>query len=66
MKNSRLNYGAGMLRVLVQHCHWLEAQGPSYKLQAASCKLQASSLKQRLTTGPGDDRMYLERNNYET
>ena len=31
-------------RILLQHWRWLEAQGPSYKLQAASCKRQAASL----------------------
>ena len=31
-------------RVLLNHWRWLEAQGPSYKRQASSCKLQAASL----------------------
>ena len=30
--------------ILINHWRWLEAQGPSYKQQAASCKLQAASL----------------------
>ena len=34
-------------------------------LKKRSLKRQASSSKQRLTAGPGYDRMYLERNNYE-
>jgi len=41
----------------------------SFKRQAASGKLQATSHKLQatsLTSGPGDDRMNLERNNYET
>jgi len=33
-----------MARVFLQHARWLEAQGPSYKRQAASCKRQAASL----------------------
>jgi len=33
-----------MARVYLGHWRWLEAQGPSYKLQAASCKRQAASL----------------------
>jgi hypothetical protein len=36
--------GWAMTQVYVQHARWLEAQGPSYKLQAASCKRQAASL----------------------
>jgi hypothetical protein len=31
-------------KILINHWRWLEAQGPSYKRQAASCKLQAASL----------------------
>ena len=33
-----------MARVYLGHWRWLEAQGSSYKQQAASCKLQAASL----------------------
>jgi hypothetical protein len=33
-----------MARVYLGHWRWLEAQGPSYKLQAASCKRQALEL----------------------
>ena len=33
-----------MARVYLGHWRWLEAQGPSYKLQAASCKRQALKL----------------------
>jgi len=33
-----------MARVYLGHWRWLEAQGPSYKQQAASCKRQAASL----------------------
>ena len=36
--------GPAMARVYVQHWRWLVDQGPSYKLQAASCKRQAASL----------------------
>jgi len=32
-------------RILLQHWRWLEAQGPSYKLQAASCKLDKVTLQ---------------------
>jgi len=35
-------------KILINHWRWLEAQGPSYKHQAASCKRQASSLTRRL------------------
>ena len=31
-------------KILVHHWRWLMDQGPSYKHQAASCKLQAASL----------------------
>ena len=37
--------GWAMTQVYVQHARWLEDQGPSYKQQAASCKLQATSRK---------------------
>jgi len=33
-----------MARVYLGHLRWLQEQGPSYKRQAASCKLQAASL----------------------
>ena len=36
--------GPERARILLQHARWLEAQGPSYKQQAASCKRQAASL----------------------
>ena len=32
------------IKALVNHWRWLQDQGPSYKLQAASCKRQAASL----------------------
>ena len=40
--------GAPMARVYLGHWRWLEAQGPSYKQQAASCKRQAASLTRDL------------------
>jgi len=36
--------GSESAQILVNHWRWLQAQGPSYKLQAASCKRQAASL----------------------
>jgi len=36
--------GSESIKALVNHWRWLRAQGPSYKLQAASCKRQAASL----------------------
>ena len=36
--------GSESIRALVNHWRWLRDQGPSYKLQAASCKRQAASL----------------------
>jgi hypothetical protein len=33
-----------MAKVYLGHARWLVDQGPSYKLQAASCKRQAASL----------------------
>jgi len=36
--------GLPSIKILVQHWRWLEAQGQSYKRQAASCKRQAASL----------------------
>jgi len=40
--------GAPMARVYLGHLRWLQEQGPSYKQQAASCKLQAASLTREL------------------
>ena len=36
--------GSESIRTLLNHWQWLRAQGPSYKLQAASCKRQALEL----------------------
>jgi len=36
--------GSENVPILIGHWRWLEAQGPSYKRQAASCKRQAASL----------------------
>jgi len=36
--------GSESIAALVNHWRWLQTQGPSYKRQAASCKLQAASL----------------------
>ena len=36
--------GSESTQILVNHWRWLRDQGPSYKLQAASCKRQAASL----------------------
>jgi len=36
--------GFQSVTALVNHWRWLKDQGPSYKLQAASCKRQAASL----------------------
>jgi hypothetical protein len=33
--------------ILINHWRWLEAQGKSYKQQAASCKQQAASLTRK-------------------
>jgi hypothetical protein len=33
-----------MEKIFIGHLRWLQAQGPSYKQQAASCKRQAASL----------------------
>jgi len=33
-----------MEKIFIGHWRWLQEQGPSYKRQAASCKLQAASL----------------------
>ena len=42
------NAGREYNKILINHWRWLEAQGPSYKQQATSCKLQAASLTRRL------------------
>ena len=42
--------GSESVRILVNHWRWLETQGSSYKLQAASCKLQAISQVKRQAT----------------
>jgi hypothetical protein len=34
-------------QILINHWRWLEAQGPSYKQQARSCKRQAASLTRK-------------------
>jgi len=39
--------GSESIAALVNHWRWLEAQGPSYKQQATSCKLQAASLTRK-------------------
>ncbi len=39
--------GSESVRVLLHHWRWLEAQGPSYKRQATSCKRQAASLTRK-------------------
>jgi len=36
--------GSESIPILIGHWRWLQAQGPSYKHQAASCKRQAASL----------------------
>jgi len=36
--------GLPMAKVYLGHARWLQDQGPSYKLQAASCKRQALEL----------------------
>jgi hypothetical protein len=41
-KSSRT--GSENVPILIGHWRWLEAQGPSYKDQATSCKRQAASL----------------------
>tara|TARA_Y100000114_G_C11609166_1_gene254261 strand:+ start:398 stop:574 length:177 start_codon:yes stop_codon:yes gene_type:complete len=33
-----------MQQIYIGHWRWLQEQGPSYKQQASSCKLQAASL----------------------
>jgi hypothetical protein len=44
MKNKVNKSGSENVPILIGHWRWLQAQGPSYKLQAASCKRQAASL----------------------
>jgi hypothetical protein len=39
--------GTESITVLINHWRWLEDQGPSYKQQATSCKLQAASLTRK-------------------
>jgi hypothetical protein len=42
------NAGKEYNKILVLHWRWLQDQGPSYKQQATSCKLQAASLTRKL------------------
>ena len=42
------NHGPEYNKILINHWRWLEDQGPSYKQQATSCKLQAASLTRDL------------------
>ena len=42
------NAGKEYNKILINHWRWLEAQGPSYKQQATSCKQQAASLTRKL------------------
>jgi len=44
-KSSRA--GSESIPILIGHWRWLQAQGPSYKLQAASAKRQALSLTRK-------------------
>jgi hypothetical protein len=39
--------GSESIQILLHHWRWLEAQGPSYKQQASSCKRQAASLTRK-------------------
>jgi hypothetical protein len=48
------NHGPEYNKILINHWRWLEANG--YKHQAASCKLQASSLTRRLYGDIGESR----------
>jgi len=48
------NHGPEYNKILINHWRWLEDQGPSYKQQASSCKLQAASLTRRLNSVIGD------------
>ena len=42
------NAGKEYNKILINHWRWLQDQGPSYKQQASSCKLQAASLTRKL------------------
>jgi hypothetical protein len=42
------NAGREYNKILINHWRWLQDQGPSYKQQASSCKLQAASLTRKL------------------
>ena len=44
MTNKIHRSGSESVRILINHWRWLQDQGPSYKLQATSCKRQAASL----------------------
>jgi hypothetical protein len=46
--NKNISGGPEKARILINHWRWLQQQGPSYKQQAASCKLQAASLTRKL------------------
>jgi len=59
---TRSNAGPEFLKILVHHWRWLESQGPSYKQQASSCKLQAASLTRKLYN---DIQEYTGEKNYE-
>ena len=39
--------GSESIQILLHHWRWLMDQGPSYKQQASSCKLQAASLTRK-------------------
>ena len=39
--------GSESVQILLNHWRWLMDQGPSYKQQASSCKLQAASLTRK-------------------
>ena len=39
--------GSESVQILLHHWRWLMDQGPSYKHQATSCKLQAASLTRK-------------------
>jgi hypothetical protein len=44
----KANAGKEYNKILINHWRWLQDQGPSYKQQATSCKLQAASLTRKL------------------
>ena len=50
------NAGREYNKILINHWRWLQDQGPSYKQQASSCKLQAASLTRRLYGVIGESR----------